>query len=120
MAMGEASIIVSQKANHEAAAALSSLIHALYESETYALARLVRKDGVPPLMVLLAPNIEAEFESLLEVALPFAEDVRQYKFAPLDRIKTSRGEITEQHRYLPSKKLSDAMDEYKRRRRAIF
>lgn len=63
-------------------------------------------------MVLLAPNIEPDFECLLEVALPFTEDIRQYKFAPLDRVRTSRGDITEQHRYLPSVKLNEAMDSY--------
>lgn len=110
--MGESSLIVAQKANNEASVALSSLIHALYESERYALARLVKKDNVPPIMVLLAPNIEPDFESLLEVALPFAEDVRQYKFAPLDRIRTSKGEVLTAHRYLPSKELTTAMADF--------
>lgn len=60
-------------------------------------------------MALLAPHIEADFESLLQIDLPFAEDVRQYKFAPLDRIKTPRGDVLEHHRYLPSAKLNQAM-----------
>lgn len=109
--MNETSLITSQKANSEAALALSSLIHALFESETFALARLVRRNNVPPTMVFLAPNIEPDFESLLEVSLPFAEDVRQYKFAPLDRLKNSKGENLEKHRYLPSQDLKAAMDD---------
>lgn len=87
-------------------------MHALWESDAYAIGRLVRKDNVAPVMVLLAPNIEPDFECLLEVALPFTEDIRQYKFAPLDRVRTSRGDITEQHRYLPTTKLNDAMGAY--------
>lgn len=109
MGMGETSLIVAQKANIEAALAISSLVHALFESENYALARLVKKDNTPPVMVLLAPDIEPDFEALLEVALPYAEDVRQYKFAPLNRIKTSKGVLLTKHRYLPSDGLNLAM-----------
>lgn len=112
MATGESSLIVAQKANPEASLALSSLIHALYESQFYALARLVKKDNVAPVMVMLAPNIEPDFESLLEVALPFAEDVRNFKFAPLDRVRNSKGEALKKHRYLPSDKLTEAMSTF--------
>ena len=92
--------------------ALSSFIHALFELENYAVARLVTKDGKDPLVVLLAPSIEADYECLLDVQLPFAEDIRSYKFPPLDRVVTISGKEIRVHRNLPNEKLQDAMSEY--------
>ena len=67
MALSESNCIIGQKGNERAQVALSSLIHALYERDLYALARLVTKDGKPPLMVMLAPCIEADIECLVDV-----------------------------------------------------
>lgn len=92
--------------------ALSSFVHALYELESYAVARLVTKDGKDPLIVLLAPSIEPDYECLLDVELPFAEDVRQYRFPPLDRIITVSGKTLNVHRNLPSDKVMQAMSDY--------
>ncbi|KAI0391507.1 Ku70/Ku80 N-terminal alpha/beta domain-containing protein [Xylariaceae sp. FL0594] len=111
--MGEAGMTVAQKINDAAALKLSSFIHSLHELESYAVARLVTKDGKEPILVLLAPNIEPDFECLYDVPLPFAEDVRNYPFPPLDKVITVQGNtITENHRNLPSKELQDAMDDY--------
>lgn len=92
--------------------ALSSFIHALYELETYAVARLVPKDGKSPVMVLLAPSISTDVECLYEVELPFAEDIRSYRFPALDKITTVSGKELKQHRFLPSDDLMDAMSSY--------
>jgi ATP-dependent DNA helicase 2 subunit 2 len=92
--------------------ALSSLVHALIESETYAVARLVRKQNSPPLMLLLSPYVEPGFECLMDVELPFAEDMRGYRFPPLDRVMTVSGKRIEEHRNLPSDKLKQAMSDY--------
>lgn len=105
-------MIIPQKTNDKASLALSSLIHALYELDSYAVARFVAKDNREPKMLLLAPNIEPEFECLYDVELPFAEDVRSYKFPPLDRVLTVSGKEVEVHRNLPSDDLLDAMSEY--------
>lgn len=110
--MSKVNFIVSQKLMAKEAVALSSFIHALYELESYAVARLVTKDGREPVIVLLAPHLETDFEALLEVELPFAEDVRQYKFPPLDKIMTVSGKILTEHRNLPSSDLMDAMGDY--------
>ena len=67
MALSESCCIIGQKGNERAQIALSSLIHALFENELYALARLVTKDGKPPVMVMLAPCIEADIECLVDV-----------------------------------------------------
>ena len=87
--MGESCITLAQKGNNKALMGLSSLIHALYELESFAVARIVTKDGKEPQIILLAPQIENDFEALIDVPLPFAEDVRVYKFPPLDKFVTS-------------------------------
>jgi ATP-dependent DNA helicase 2 subunit 2 len=98
--------------NEKAVVALSSLIHALHELESYAVARIVLRDGKEPKIILLAPLIEPDFEGLADVPLPFAEDVRMYRFPPLDRVITASGTTVSKHRNLPSDELVDAMDDY--------
>lgn len=110
--MSNASVIIAQRANDKAALALSSFIHALFELDSYAVARLVTKENKPPLMVLLAPSIEPDYECLLEVQLPFAEDVRAYRFPPLDKVFTVSGKVMTEHRNLPNDNLVDAMSKY--------
>jgi len=91
---------------------LSSLIHALFELDTFAVARYVSKDGKKPTMQLLAPSIELDYECLLDIELPFAEDLRQYKFPPLDKVVTMSGKNLKEHRLLPSDQLTKAMDAF--------
>jgi len=110
MNMERSHIIIPQRINDKAVMALSSFIHALWELESYAIARLVPKDSKDPSLVLLAPSIERDYECLFEIELPFAEDVRAYKFPPLDRIVTISGKVIKEHRNLPSPALQDAMD----------
>lgn len=110
--MSNASVIIAQRGNDKAALALSSFIHALFELDSYAVARLVPKENKPPLMVLLAPSIEPDYECLLEVQLPFAEDVRAYRFPPLDKVFTVSGKVMTEHRSLPNDNLVDAMSKY--------
>jgi hypothetical protein len=64
------------------------------------------------MLVLLAPSIEIDYECLIEVQLPFAEDVRSYRFPPLDKIITVSGKVVTEHRNLPSATLKDAMSDY--------
>ncbi|PLB45703.1 ATP-dependent DNA helicase II subunit 2 [Aspergillus steynii IBT 23096] len=112
MHMSTTNIIIAQRANDKAALALSSFIHALFELDCYAVARFVTKENKPPNVVLLAPSIEPDYECLMEAQLPFAEDVRTYRFPPLDRVITVSGKVITQHRNLPSDDLQDAMDKY--------
>jgi ATP-dependent DNA helicase 2 subunit 2 len=110
--MGETNVTIAQRNNDKARMALSSLIHALHELDSYAIARLVVKDGKDPQLLLLAPSIEPELECLIDVQLPFAEDVRLYRFPPLDRVYTISGTVLKKHRNLPTEQLQDAMDAY--------
>ncbi|ETS79814.1 ATP-dependent DNA helicase II subunit 2 [Pestalotiopsis fici W106-1] len=109
---GESCVTVAQKNSDADALKLSSLIHSLHENESYALARLVKKDGNNPELVLLAPHIDVDFECLYDIPMPFAEDVRQYPFPPLDKVVTVQNNVLTKHRFLPSEDLLEAMDEY--------
>ncbi|KAK4186558.1 SPOC like C-terminal domain-containing protein [Podospora australis] len=112
--MGETGLIVASKFNEHAETALSALIHALFEVESYAVARYVNKDGAQVQILLLKPNpgIEDEFECLYDVPLPFAEDVRAYQFPPLDKVLTVTGGVLKEHRLLPNKDLNEAMSDF--------
>lgn len=112
MNMSRSNVVVAQRTNEKASMALSSFIHALYELDSYAVARLVAKDGKDPTLLLLAPSIEPDYECLLDVELPFAEDVRQYRFPPLDRVITVSGKKLIEHRNLPTDDLMKAMSDY--------
>ena len=110
--MDTSNIIVAQRTNDKAIIALSSLIHALYINQSCAIARVVKKDMSEPLLKLLSPSVEKTYECLIENELPFAEDVRSYRFPPLDKVVTVSGKIIRQHRNLPSDDLLDAMNDF--------
>jgi ATP-dependent DNA helicase 2 subunit 2 len=110
--MGRSGVTIAQKTNEKAKIAFSSLVHALHELDSYAVARLVIKDGNEPQVLLLAPSIEPDLESLIDVPLPFAEDIRPYRFPPLDRVITISGKVLTKHRNIPTDELANAMDAY--------
>lgn len=110
--MGECNITIAQSVNDKAKMALSSLINALHELDSYAIARIVTKNGKDPQLLVMAPSIENEVEALLDVPLPFAEDVRIYSFPPLDRVITTSGAIMKKHRNLPNDDLVKSMSDY--------
>ncbi|KAF3928883.1 hypothetical protein ABW20_dc0109269 [Dactylellina cionopaga] len=110
--LSNSNMIVASKTNDKAIVALSSFIHALYELDSLAIGRLVIKDDKPPTIIAMAPVIEPEYECLVDIQLPFAEDIRQYKFAPLDVVKTLTGKILDKHRFIPTQELQEAMNDY--------
>lgn len=111
--MGEAGVIVAQKFNEKAELALSSLVNALYELQSYAVARYVNKDNNKPLLHLLIPDpkLESEADCLFDLPLPFAEDIRSYQFPPLDKVITVEGTVLKTHRLVPSPDLTRAMSD---------
>lgn len=110
--MGQSHITIAQPVNDKARLAFSSLVHALAEVDSYAVARIVVKNGKEPLILLLAPVIEPDLEALIDIPLPFAEDIRIYRFPPLDKVIGSSGATITKHRYLPSESLVAAMSDY--------
>lgn len=112
MLLDNTNMLVSQKGNDKAALALSSLIHALFELGSVAVGRLVKKDMSEPILTLLSPLVEEEFECLVENILPFAEDVRLYRFPPLDKVLTVSGKALTEHRNLPNDNLLQCMSDF--------
>jgi ATP-dependent DNA helicase 2 subunit 2 len=112
MIIDTASMLVAQKGNDKAAFALSSLIHALYELGSVAVARFVKKDMAEPAITVLSPLVEADFECLIENTLPFAEDVRTYRFPPVDKVLTVSGKTLTEHRNLPNQDLLQSMSDF--------
>ncbi|KAI1003177.1 ATP-dependent DNA helicase II subunit 2 [Podosphaera aphanis] len=111
--MDESCITIALPVSEKAQMAMSSLVHALHELESYAVARIVPKNGNTPSILLLAPFIEPlEMEALIDVPLPFAEDIRPYQFPPLDKVITVSGVVLTEHRNLPSIDLASAMSDY--------
>jgi ATP-dependent DNA helicase 2 subunit 2 len=110
--MSRTNFIVPQKANAQAQLALSSFIHALYEAECYAIARIVTKQDKAPLLVVLVPHLTPTSEALVEAELPFEEDMRRYKFPPLDKKLTISGKTITEHKDLPNAELTQAMSDY--------
>lgn len=105
-------MIIAQRTNDKAIIALSSFIRSLQELETCAVARVVRKDMSDPLLTILSPCIQPEYECLIENNLPFAEDVRSYRFPPLDKVMTVSCKSLTSHRNLPSDDLLSAMSDF--------
>ncbi|KAM0515279.1 hypothetical protein ACHAPE_006236 [Trichoderma viride] len=110
--LGESCVTIAAKYDEKSELAFSSLVWALSELDSYAVARLVTKDEKDPIMVLLMPYLEPNYACLYDVPLPFAEDVRSYQFPPLDRVVTVSGQTITKHRLLPSDELSQAMSDY--------
>lgn len=44
--------------------------------------------------------------------MPFADDVRKYTFASLDRLVSKKGEVIPQHPYLPTEDQLEAMETF--------
>lgn len=111
-------------------AALSSVVHAMYEKDVLAIARWVARDGADPKMGVLAPSVSARADCLLWVQvrrgpargtgfvlmggaqMPFADDVRQYTFASLDNLVSKTGAAVTSHPYLPTEEQLAAMDAF--------
>ncbi|TGZ82213.1 ATP-dependent DNA helicase II subunit 2 [Ascodesmis nigricans] len=110
--MSNTNVIVPQKLNDQAAIALSSLIHTLAEYESYAIVRFVKKANEAPVMIALAPNLEPDFECLIDVQLPFIEDFRPYKFPPLNTVRTVTGKTLSEHRFIPTDDMNVLMSAY--------
>lgn len=110
--LGESCVTIAAKYDEKSELAFSSLVWALSELDSYAVARLVTKDEKDPIMVLLMPYMEPNYVCLYDVPLPFAEDVRSYQFPPLDRVVTVSGQTITKHRLLPSDELNQAMSDY--------
>lgn len=84
--MSNVHCIMPDKNDESASIAMSAIIHALAETGSVGIVRLVKsvRVGSGPQLGALLPNIKPSMECLYYVQLPFVEDIRQYPFATLD------------------------------------
>lgn len=85
--MGDSSMcVVGDPSDPVMSVMLSSLINALYETNTVSIVRRVYNANSAPKVGCLVPHIKTNYECLMYHELPFSEDVRSYTFAslPLD------------------------------------
>ncbi|KAG5437562.1 hypothetical protein PCANB_000990 [Pneumocystis canis] len=85
IAIGESNIIVPAKADLNAKMSLSSLINAMLKTDTLALARIVTRVNKHPEIIIMAPSVEDNFECLIELTLPFADDCKNFKFPSIKK-----------------------------------
>lgn len=117
--VSKTNVIVPSKVHFQSQVAFSALLQSLYQTETAAIARFVPKNDKPPSLVALIPSIDPSQNTdgngdgggncLVEIELPFAEDIRPYKFPPLDRVYT-KVKQEEDNAASMSKSAADAMD----------
>jgi ATP-dependent DNA helicase 2 subunit 2 len=77
-----------------------------------AIARWVSRDGMDPKMGVLVPSNFDKVDCLLWAPMPFADDVRKYTFASLDRLVSKKGELITEHPYIPTEEQCEAMDAF--------
>jgi len=77
-------IFSAQPEDEHAAVAFSALCHALEEKNKVAIVRYVSRGNTDPKVGFLAPHIKSNYESLMFIALPYREDIRQYSFPSLE------------------------------------
>ncbi|TFK76643.1 SPOC domain-like protein [Pluteus cervinus] len=112
LSMGEVQYIWANPDLPQAQVALSSIVQAMDEKGSMAIARWVTKDGMDPKMGVLMPTSFEKVDCLLWAQMPFADDVRKYTFASLDHLVNKKGEVLESHPYIPTDAQIEAMDNF--------
>ncbi|KKA28187.1 hypothetical protein TD95_003720 [Thielaviopsis punctulata] len=109
--MGESCVSFARRSEPASMLSFATLLTAMDRAGAYAVARFVAKDWKEPQLLLLIPDVEEQ--CLYDVPLPFSEDLRRFRFAPLDRLVTVMGEtVTAKHKLLPDEDLDAAMSEF--------
>lgn len=109
--MGESCVSFARRSEPSSMLAFATLVSAMHRAGAYAVARYVAKDWKEPQLLLLVPDVDDQ--CLYDVPLPFSEDLRRYRFAPLDRVVTVAGDaVVTKHRLLPDAQLDAAMSDF--------
>ena len=93
--LGGTDVVLPDDGDNVAATAMSALIHAMQENDVYAIARYVVKDHKGPRPVCLSPYTERSengrtLECLVLNTLPFADDLRPFRFKSLSEVELSK------------------------------
>ncbi|KAJ3563470.1 hypothetical protein NP233_g8920 [Leucocoprinus birnbaumii] len=110
--MGEVQYIWADPSSPQQQVALSSVVQAMYEKGSLAIARWVSKDGMDPKVGILYPEVFEKVECFTWAQMPFADDVRRYTFASLTNLISKSGEQITTHPYLPTESQQEAMDNF--------
>ncbi|TCD60796.1 ATP-dependent DNA helicase II subunit 2 [Steccherinum ochraceum] len=111
-AMSEVTYIWADPGSPANQIALSSIVRGMLEKHLMAIARWVSKDGMDPKMGVLCPLSSENVDYFLWVQMPFADDVRKYTFASLDKLISKKGEKITKHAYIPTEEQQDVMDNF--------
>ncbi|KAF0411993.1 SPOC domain-like protein [Gigaspora margarita] len=110
--MSAVAAVVPQTNNLTMAQRLSALIHALYEKDSFAIVRYVKKNDDPPKLGILIPYIRAPKECLYFCRIPFKEDCHHFTFPSFDRVVSKSGKELTNHNYLPNDEMLEKMDRF--------
>lgn len=102
--------VIAPYDHRQDAMALSAMIHSLYETESFGIARYVPKNDSDIQVVLLAPYFDVDFEALVISQLPFKEDYRSFRFPSLLNVVNKTGEPLAEGRQKRSRYPSDQMN----------
>ncbi|XP_006454821.1 hypothetical protein AGABI2DRAFT_148177 [Agaricus bisporus var. bisporus H97] len=112
LSMGEIQYIWAEPTDPQQQVALSSMVQAMREKECVAIARWVSRDDMDPKMGVLYPEAFERVECFLWAQMPFADDIRKYGFASLDKLISKNGEEIKSHPYIPTESQQNAMDDF--------
>ncbi|OJT04950.1 ATP-dependent DNA helicase II subunit 2 [Trametes pubescens] len=112
MAMGEVYYVWADPASPMQQVALSSIVHAMNETQVVAITRWVKTEKGEPKMGVLWPTVFEEIDCFLWVQMPFADDIRNFTFASLENLVTKKGEVVKEHPYLPTNEQMDTMEKF--------
>ncbi|KAF5099135.1 hypothetical protein D0Z03_001083 [Geotrichum reessii] len=124
--LGNTNFVIGSKGSRQDSLAVGALSVALAQEEAAAIVRYVTKDAAPVQMGALFPykvpkeeeEEEGEFRgwALVLVSLPFDQDVRRYRFAPLLNRSVEAGNrpMSSQMEKLlvPTEEMDDAMEQF--------
>lgn len=110
--MGEIQYVWADPSSPKQQVALSSLVQAMAADDLIAIARWVTKDGSDVKMGVLAPTQFEKVDCFLWSQVPFADDVRKYTFPSWTKLVSKKGEVLEEHPYLPNEKQMSAMGNF--------
>ncbi|OCH84687.1 ku80-like protein [Obba rivulosa] len=112
--MGEVYYVFADPDSPMQQVALSALVRAMAAKQSkLAIARWVRTNGADPKMGVMWPMVvEDQIDYLMWVRMPFADDIRNFPFASLEKLVTKTGEVVKSHPYLPTEDQVAAMEQF--------
>jgi ATP-dependent DNA helicase 2 subunit 2 len=109
-------LVKPEKGSQQAQLGVAGLAISLHKDRRVALVRYVARDLTRPRIGILYPHVTDDATSLMFVQLPFADDVREFKFDKLEDVllepsqrKTGKRHRLD-HRAVPSTELNKRMD----------